>query len=210
MKIIVVGAGPAGLLFALLTKRRRPGDEITVLEQNAADATFGFYTNLLMSAYWARTASPAHLGFLIPVGGYDTRSVRTGYNFGRQRPLSGNVTAQYGTFYTGHLTTIGVSQGRVNLSNLLSVEPSLSVNWVRLAQGSFTTRLVGSRITYTVTPQMFASALLQYNSSNHAVSANVRLRWEYQPAASSSWSTPTPTTPRGRSDSSGCRTVAWS
>ena len=42
MKIIVVGAGPAGLLFALLTKRRRPGDEITVLEQNAADATFGF------------------------------------------------------------------------------------------------------------------------------------------------------------------------
>jgi 2-polyprenyl-6-methoxyphenol hydroxylase-like FAD-dependent oxidoreductase len=42
MKIIVVGAGPAGLLFALLTKRRQPRCEITVFEQNAADATFGF------------------------------------------------------------------------------------------------------------------------------------------------------------------------
>lgn len=42
MKVIVVGAGPAGLLFALLTKRRRPEFDITVLEQNAADATFGF------------------------------------------------------------------------------------------------------------------------------------------------------------------------
>ena len=42
MKIVVVGAGPAGLLFALLTKRRQPRYDITVLEQNGADATFGF------------------------------------------------------------------------------------------------------------------------------------------------------------------------
>ena len=42
MKIVVAGAGPAGLLFALLMKRRDPRREIEVLEQNAADATFGF------------------------------------------------------------------------------------------------------------------------------------------------------------------------
>ena len=42
MKIFVIGAGPAGLLFALLAKRRNPAHEIVVLEQNAADATFGF------------------------------------------------------------------------------------------------------------------------------------------------------------------------
>jgi 2-polyprenyl-6-methoxyphenol hydroxylase-like FAD-dependent oxidoreductase len=42
MRIAVVGAGPAGLFFALLMKRRRPGDEIAVFEQNARDATFGF------------------------------------------------------------------------------------------------------------------------------------------------------------------------
>jgi 2-polyprenyl-6-methoxyphenol hydroxylase-like FAD-dependent oxidoreductase len=42
MKSLIVGAGPAGLLFALLLKRKRPGDEITVVEQNPRDATFGF------------------------------------------------------------------------------------------------------------------------------------------------------------------------
>ena len=42
MKILVAGAGPAGLLFALLTRRRHPEDDIEVVEQNAADATFGF------------------------------------------------------------------------------------------------------------------------------------------------------------------------
>jgi len=34
-----------------------------------------------------------------------------------------------------------------------------------------------------MTPLMFASALLQYNSGNHAVTTNVRLRWEYRPGS---------------------------
>jgi 2-polyprenyl-6-methoxyphenol hydroxylase-like FAD-dependent oxidoreductase len=42
MKIAIVGAGPAGLFFALLMKRSRPRDEIIVIEQNPRDATFGF------------------------------------------------------------------------------------------------------------------------------------------------------------------------
>jgi len=42
MRTAVIGAGPAGLFFALLMRRRRPGDEIVVFEQNPRDATFGF------------------------------------------------------------------------------------------------------------------------------------------------------------------------
>ncbi|HEY7554972.1 MAG TPA: FAD-dependent monooxygenase [Candidatus Binatia bacterium] len=42
MRINVVGAGPAGLLFSLLIKRRFPAWQINVLEQNPPDATFGF------------------------------------------------------------------------------------------------------------------------------------------------------------------------
>lgn len=42
MRIDVVGAGPAGLFFALLAKRRNPRWDIRVTEQNPADATFGF------------------------------------------------------------------------------------------------------------------------------------------------------------------------
>ena len=34
-----------------------------------------------------------------------------------------------------------------------------------------------------LTPLMFTSALVQYNSVAHSVSANVRLRWEYQPGS---------------------------
>jgi hypothetical protein len=71
----------------------------------------------------------------------------------------------------------------MNVSSQLSVEPTYSVNWVDLREGEFTTHLLGSRITYTVSPMMFASALLQYNSASNSMSANVRLRWEYRPGS---------------------------
>ena len=42
MKISIVGGGPAGLYFAILTKTAQPEAQITVYERNRADDTFGF------------------------------------------------------------------------------------------------------------------------------------------------------------------------
>jgi 2-polyprenyl-6-methoxyphenol hydroxylase-like FAD-dependent oxidoreductase len=42
MRIAVVGGGPSGLYFASLWRRRHPGDEVELFEQNCADATWGF------------------------------------------------------------------------------------------------------------------------------------------------------------------------
>jgi hypothetical protein len=118
----------------------------------------------------------------IPVGEYDFSSVRSAFTFGQQRRFSGNVSAEYGSFYHGELTGVS-SRGRINVTPRFSLEPNVAINWVDLPEGSFTTKLVGSRVTYTVTPLMFVSALLQYNSSSNVVSANIRLRWEYQPGS---------------------------
>ena len=42
MRVIIVGAGPAGLYTAIALKRARPDLEVRVVEQNPADVTFGF------------------------------------------------------------------------------------------------------------------------------------------------------------------------
>lgn len=42
MRIAILGAGPAGLYLSYLVKRRDPRADVTVIEQNPPDATFGF------------------------------------------------------------------------------------------------------------------------------------------------------------------------
>ena len=43
--------------------------------------------------------------------------------------------------------------------------------------------LVTSRVTYTFTPRMFFGGLVQYSPVSDTISANLRLRWEYQPGS---------------------------
>lgn len=42
MRVAILGAGPAGLYLGYLIKRRQPQAEVRVVEQNPANATFGF------------------------------------------------------------------------------------------------------------------------------------------------------------------------
>jgi hypothetical protein len=73
--------------------------------------------------------------------------------------------------------------GRVVLTKHLAVEPNIAINWIDLPQGSFTTRLLGTRATLTFTQRMFFTALPQYNSTANALSANFRFRWEFRPGS---------------------------
>ncbi len=122
-------------------------------------------------------------GVTLLAGAYDYGIGRIGYTFGRQRPVSGNVQLESGSFYDGDRLTLAVSQGRYSPLSRLSVEPTVSVNRVRLSAGDFTTTLAGSRVTYTITPWAFLSALVQYNSGTRTVSTNARFRWEYRPGS---------------------------
>ena len=119
----------------------------------------------------------------VPVGGYSYQTGHLAYNFGQQRGIFGNVTLDAGTFYNGRKTSIGVSTARVEVTRQLSIEPNISINAVDLPQGSFTSKLLGTRATFTVTPTMFVSALIQFNSSTASLGSNIRFRWEYQPGS---------------------------
>src|SRR5438874_6783354 len=42
MRIVILGAGPAGLYCGLLIKKAYPAYEITIIERNPADVTYGW------------------------------------------------------------------------------------------------------------------------------------------------------------------------
>lgn len=64
-----------------------------------------------------------------------------------------------------------------------SLEPTVSINDVRLPAGAFTTTVLRTRSDYAFTPRMFFSALVQYSSNDNLFSSNLRLRWEYLPGS---------------------------
>ena len=158
----------------------RDWDGELATEFHNADRLFAGYSNTY--EFLARPF-PIAPGIVLPVQGYNFASVRSGFTLGQQRPVAGTFTLESGTFYSGHKTTFSWSRGRVNVTRRLSLEPRFSFDKVDLVEGSFTSRLIGSRITFTVTPLMFVSSLVQYSSTTNVVAANVRLRWEYQPGS---------------------------
>ena len=97
--------------------------------------------------------------------------------------MSGGLTLDHGGFWGGERTSLGYFNGRLGLTPQLSIEPSLSFNWIDLPQGKFTTKLVSTRTTFMFTPRMLVAAFLQYNSSADSFSTNLRFRWEYQPGS---------------------------
>ena len=172
-------------------------DRASVLETRQAQGRFGieFENSDQFNVEYTRSYEFLEQPFqiasdvTIPVGTYRFQDVLTSFQFGRQRNVSGTVSVQHGGFFSGDRTTVrfgfggGGSRGRLELTPQFSLEPGLSLNWIDLPEGRFTARLLTNRITFTFTPLMFISALLQYNSSNDSVGANLRFRWEYQPGS---------------------------
>jgi len=100
LKVAVLGAGPAGLYFAISMKRRNPAHQITVVERNKPDDTFGWgvvlsaetldnlAANDAVSAAWIRD----YFAYWddIAVFHKGVRTVSTGHGFcgiGRKRLL---------------------------------------------------------------------------------------------------------------------------
>ena len=118
-------------------------------------------------------------GTTVPAGGYNYQNVRAQYSLGTQRKISGRLSVARGTLYDGTKTEAGYG-GRIGIIPQFAVEPSISLNWVRLPYGDFEAPVISSRIIVTPNARLALSSFVQYNGSSHTLSSSVRLRWEYR------------------------------
>jgi hypothetical protein len=118
----------------------------------------------------------------VPIGSYSFQQFGAIYTFGPQRTMSGSATARHGSFYDGTLDEL-TWKGRMEFSPQFYAEPTVSWNRVDTPWGAGNTNLVSTRVTYTLSPRMFASALVQYQSRTENVATNARFRWEYLPGS---------------------------
>jgi hypothetical protein len=119
----------------------------------------------------------------IPSDGYSFADAQVTMLFGQQRRASGSLSLQAGQFYDGTIAAFNYTASRISISDRLSMEPATSITRVDLPAGQFTTTLLRTRADLALSPRMFASALLQYNTVDTSFSSNLRFRWEYLPGS---------------------------
>jgi hypothetical protein len=170
--------------FDYLTNNEHRLESREVSAEFRADFNSGDNVSAQYSQFYELLPEPFAIspGVIIPPGGYAFGSAILSYVAGSQHRLSGTSTLDVGQFYGGEKTT-ATFRGRVEVTPQLGVEPNVSLNWIDLPEGRFTTTIVSGRATFTMTPRMFVSALVQYTSSTSSVSANLRFRWEYRPGS---------------------------
>ena len=125
---------------------------------------------------------PISGGPQLPVGAYEFNETVVQYYVGPQRKVNGRFTYTGGEFYSGHRQQFEYS-GRVQGTYRLGFEPRILISHISLPEGRVTSKLVGTRTTFGITPHMAVSALVQYNSSLNTLESNIRWRWEYQPGS---------------------------
>jgi len=109
--------------------------------------------------------------------------------------------------YGGTQQSISVNSAQMEITPRVSLEPSLSVNFVDLPQASFTATVVRTRATYTVTPRMFVSGIIQYNSATASRGSNCASDGNTRTAANGSSSIRTD--PESRAASTALRNRAF-
>jgi hypothetical protein len=165
-----------------LVESRDWGGQFSVQFENSDQFTAGFtdnYENLVSNARIS--------GATVPAGRYSFREGQVSFRLGPQRFFSANLSASYGHYYGGSITSAGLGGGRIEVTPQVSVEPSVSFNWIdlpnALVPGRYDQHVAVTRVTYTMSPRAYVSGLVQYNSRSHVVSGNFRFRWEWAPGS---------------------------
>ncbi len=117
---------------------------------------------------------------VIPPGSYHWTRWRLEHAFATKRKLSGQVTWWFGDFYTGSLDEIIVTAAW-KPSALFIVELNATRNLARLAEGSFTQQVIGTRVRVNVSSDLQVNSYLQYDDQTDSFGTNTRLRWTFSP-----------------------------
>jgi hypothetical protein len=157
---------------------REIGPQASIEFENSDRISVGY------SYRWESLIDTASIsGAAVPPGEYGFGQVDVRYQMGAQRRNRASLSFGYGDYYGGTLTSAGIGGGRVEITPQISFEPSVSLNWFKRPGGSYDQHVFVGRLTYTLSPRAYVSGLAQYNSGSDAVSANVRVRWEWAPGS---------------------------
>ena len=151
-----------------------------------ADFNNGAYTDDdIADVFTQRITTPLHIykDVFIPNGLYHFARHQLTYGSGKERRFTYNFFERFGGYYGGTLNEFRV---RANYRPTAKFSISASETWDRfrlpLANGNFSVVLASLQGNYSFSRFLTFTSLIQMDTSNtQAVSANLRLRYNYRP-----------------------------
>jgi hypothetical protein len=118
----------------------------------------------------------------VPAGDYDTWEIGLSASTSGNRVVSLNASTSYERFFDGKLVSAGGSLSLAPGSHL-SAEMGFRHDDVELPGGEFTSDIASLSLRYAFSTTLTVNALLQYNSLDRRISANVRLNLIHRPGS---------------------------
>lgn len=119
-------------------------------------------------------------GVVLPIDEYNFMRYRIEFESASKRPVSGQGTWWFGTFYTGTLDQIEFELSLRFTSNII-LGLNYEKNIVNLDQGSFNQELFGGRLQLNFSPNLQLSSFTQYDNESNLIGTNTRMRWTISP-----------------------------
>ncbi len=118
----------------------------------------------------------------INAGTYDFINANLGYTSNQRKKFNYDVSADYGSYYTGTKITYG---GRINYRaqpwGVFSVRFQQNEIQMPDSIGTAQLSLLGPNIGLSFTKSMFLTTFIQYNTQIENVNINSRLQWRFRP-----------------------------
>jgi hypothetical protein len=164
------------------------GEVSTQEWQNTFRAEFnngGYSDDDIVDVFTQRITTPFHIykNVFIPNGLYHFTRHQLAYGSGQDRRFTYNFFERFGGYYGGSLNEFRV---RANYRPTAKFSISVSGTWDRfrlpLPNGNFSVVLASLQANYSFNRFLTFTSLIQMDTSNtQAVSANLRLRYNYRP-----------------------------
>jgi hypothetical protein len=117
-----------------------------------------------------------HKGIVIPVGAYSFRRYEVELHTANKRSLILDLEFSFGAFYSGDRTELATELTFCPNPHLY-LSLSLEQNNVNLKEGSFVTRIIGSRFNYCFSPNVSWTNYVQYDNITKELGINSRFRY---------------------------------
>jgi hypothetical protein len=117
---------------------------------------------------------------VIPAGTHVWTRYWAEVGLAEKRRISGWVDYVFGEFYGGTLQTV-IASVELKPSAYLTVEMGGERNHGKLPGGTFTQKLLSTRVSVTPSSDFGVTSFLQYDNESRSFGTNTRLRWTFNP-----------------------------